>query len=107
MSATTTDGICCTPDRRYMVIRGRLWRLSNPFLDPTEHERLVSELMSARRAVRAATEPRERVAARQRVDAAKRALGERGDVWWQDGAPDYNRRPIRDTPYASWFSASH
>lgn len=106
MSATTTDGMC-TPDRRYMVIRGRLWRLSNPFLDPADHERLVSELMSARRAVRAAADPQVRVAARQRVDAAKRALGERGDVWWQDGAPDYNRKPVLDTPYAAWFSASH
>lgn len=96
---------CCTPDRRYMVIRGRLWRLSNPGLKPEEHERLVRELMSARRAVRDAAEPRLRIAARQRVDAAKRALGERGEVWWTDGAPDYNRRLVRDTPYAAWFES--
>ena len=24
-----------TPDRRYFVVRGRLWRLSNPSLHPT------------------------------------------------------------------------
>jgi hypothetical protein len=103
--SVTTVGIRCTPDRRYMVIRGRLWRLSNPILDPAEHERLVRELMSARRAIRAATDSRVRLAARQRLDAAKRALGERGDVWWNDGSPDYNRRPISDTPYADWFSS--
>jgi hypothetical protein len=40
------------------------------------------------------------------VDAAKRALGERGPVWWTDGAPDYNRRMARNTPYASWFAAT-
>ena len=87
-----------------MIIRGRLWRLSNPFLDPTEHERLVAEIIGARRAVRSAAEARERVAARQRMDAAKRALGERGDVWWDDGAPDYNRQRVNDTPYAEWFA---
>ncbi len=27
-----------------MVIRGRLWRLSNPFLDPADHERLVKAI---------------------------------------------------------------
>jgi hypothetical protein len=95
---------CYTPDRRYMVIRGRLWRLSNPFLDPAEHERLVHELMSARRAVLTNADSRERMAARQRVDTAKRALGERGDVWWEDGSPDYNRRLVGNTPYSAWFA---
>lgn len=93
-----------TPDRRYFVVRGRLWRLSNPSLDPQVHERLVRELMDARRAVRSAESPEERIAARLRVDCAKRALGERGAVWWNDGAPDYNRQLANDTPYASWFN---
>jgi hypothetical protein len=99
-----TQSDCCTPDRRYMIIRGRLWRLSNPSLDPAEHERLVRELMNARRAVLYARESAERMAARQSVDAAKRALGERGAVWWDDGSPDYNRRLVVNTPYAAWFS---
>ena len=105
MFSIRTSEDCCTPDRRYMVIRGRLWRLSNPFLDPVEHKRLVSELMDARRAVQHASDPRERIAARSRVDRAKRALGERGDVWWNDGAPDYNRQRVCDTPYSEWFSS--
>ena len=92
-----------TPDRRYFVVRGRLWRLSNPALDAATHEQLVGELMAARRAVRDANAPRERIAARGRVDAAKRGLGERGEVWWQDGAPDYNHQLAVDTPYADWF----
>jgi hypothetical protein len=41
---------------------------------------------------------------RERVDEAKRALGERGDPWWDDGAPDFNRRMARNTPYADWFA---
>jgi hypothetical protein len=95
-----------TPDRRYFVVRGRLWRLSNPRLDPEIHERLVRELMTARRAVRDAADSKERIAARLKVDAAKKALGERDDVWWEDGAPDYNRRLAVDTPYAAWFNQS-
>jgi hypothetical protein len=93
-----------TPDRRYFVVRGRLWRLSNPCLAPEIHERLVRELMAARRAVRDATDPRDRIAARLKVDAAKKALGERGHVWWDDGAPDYNRHLAVRTPYAAWFN---
>jgi hypothetical protein len=95
-----------TPDRRYFVVRGRLWRLSNPRLDPAMHERLVRELMSARRAVRDATDSKERIGARLRVAAAKKALGEREEVWWDDGAPDYNRCLAVETPYAAWFSQS-
>jgi hypothetical protein len=45
-----------------------------------------------RGAVRDATDSKERIAARLKVDAAKQALGERDEVWWDDGAPDYNRR---------------
>ena len=71
-----------TPDERYFVVRGRLWRTSNPALDPTERERLVHDLMAARRAVRDANDPIALVTAWARVDAAKRLLGERGPVWW-------------------------
>lgn len=95
-----------TPDRRYFVVRGRLWRLSNPCLEPEAHERLVRDLMNARRAVRDSTNSKDRIAARLRVGAAKRALGERGTVWWDDGAPDYNRKLALDTPYAAWFAES-
>ena len=95
-----------TPDRRYFVVRGRLWRLSNPFLDPKDHEQLVRDLMTARRAVRDAHEPQTRIAARLKADAAKRALGERGDVWWNDGAPDYNRQLAVNTPYAAWYKGA-
>jgi len=95
-----------TPDGRYFVVRGRLWRLSNPGLEPEERERLVHELMAARRAIRSVRDDPEALAGvRARVDAAKRALGERGPVWWSDGAPDYNRQLVRDTPYAEWFSS--
>lgn len=97
-----------TPDGRYFVVRGRLWRCANPALSDDERQTLVTRLMSARRAV--ATARREDDApslaqARRAVDEAKRALGERGPVWWTDGAPDYNRHLVHNTPYAAWFAA--
>jgi len=97
-----------TPDGRYFVVRGRLWRTSNPGLAPEERQRLVDALMKARRDVAAALRARDgnaERAARKAVDAAKRALGERGPVWWTDGAPDFNRRMAANTPYADWFAA--
>ena len=42
--------------------------------------------------------------AKAAVDAAKRSLGERGPVWWDDGSPDWNRHLARNTPYADWFA---
>jgi hypothetical protein len=60
--------------------------------------------MDAKRAIRDAADSKERIAARLRVVAAKKALGDRDDVWWDDGAPDYNRRLAADTPYAAWFT---
>ena len=95
-----------TPDGRYFVVKGRLWRCSNPALDDKTRHGLVSSLMTARREVRSAKAGRgDLAAARASVDAAKRALGERGPVWWEDGAADYNRRMAANTPYAGWFTA--
>ena len=94
-----------TPDGRYFVVRGRLWRMSNPALHPEVRGALVSGLMRARRAVRDAKAGRgDLTAARAAVDGAKHALGERGAPWWTDGAPDYNRRMAANTPYAGWFA---
>ena len=97
-----------SPDRRYFVVRGRLWRRSDPSLDQERRDVLVRDLMRARRDVGAAGRAGDAEAvadARSRVDRAKRALGERGPVWWTDGAPDLNRHLVRNTPYAAWFAA--
>lgn len=96
-----------TPDGRYLVVRGRLWRTSNPALEDDVRAQLVHALMDARRAVAAAKRRQDQsaeAAARQAVDTAKHGLGERGPVWWDDGAPDYNRHLARNTPYADWFA---
>ena len=95
-----------TPDGRYFVVRGRLWRTTNPAIDPDERQRLQRELMAARSALgraRRAGDDAGRKAARLAIDEAKVALGERGPVWWADGAPDCNRRMAVNTPYRAWY----
>lgn len=97
-----------TPDGRYIIVRGRLWRHARPDLPPDERERLVKALMQARRSVREGMRIDDATAiaaARAAVDAAKHGLGERGPVWWTDGAPDLNRHMARTTPYAAWYAA--
>jgi len=75
-------------DERWIVIDGRRWRRSDPSLPEERRKELVSELMSARSAVgwakRRGDQEAER-AARDRVHAAKIALGERGPKWWDEG----------------------
>ncbi len=94
-----------TPDGRYFVVRGRLWRRTNPALPESERVRLVAELSRARAALRRDPDSsaEDRRVARRRVDTTKRRLGERGPVWWTDGAPDYNRHMAVNTPYRAWF----
>jgi len=96
-----------TPDGRYLVVRGRLWRATNPHLPEEQRQAAVRQLMAARREVgraRRQADPQALVRAGAAVDAAKRALGERGPVWWNDGAPDYNRHLAKNTPYAAWHA---
>jgi hypothetical protein len=97
-----------TPDGRYFVVRGRLWRCTDPALPEPERQQLTQELMRARAAVGRARRSGDTAAekrARASVHAAKLALGERGPVWWSDGAPDYNRHLVTNTPYRGWFES--
>lgn len=95
-----------TPDGRYFLVAGRLWRATDPSIPEARRQDLVRDLMGARRAVKNAKrgdgdlEP-----ARVAVSAAKIELGERGPVWWCDGAPDFNRHFAKVTPYAEWAAA--
>jgi hypothetical protein len=95
-----------TPDGRYIVVRGRLWRSSNPGLGQEARQALVDRLMDARRDVKSALKAGDGEAlraARSRVQAAKEGLGERGQPWWNDGTPDLNRHKVENTPYSDWW----
>lgn len=108
MTGRARTPVTLTPDGRYLIVRGRLWRATNPKLDATERQALTARLMQARRDVAKANRAQDASLlrkARAEVQAAKLGLGERGPVWWDDGAPDYNRKLAKNTPYGQWFDA--
>lgn len=79
-----------TADGRYIIVDGRKWRATDPSLPEERRQQLVHELMQARRDIAAAKRRADRdaeQAARQRVHAAKVALGERGTPWWERDQP--------------------
>ncbi|AWH95138.1 DUF3253 domain-containing protein [Dietzia psychralcaliphila] len=74
----TSNEVEHTEDGRYIVVRGRRWRATDPSIPDTLRTELVSALMTGRRLVKT-----EGDAARVMVHDAKVALGERGDPWWE------------------------
>lgn len=106
--AKSRKGPLATPDGRYIVINGQVWRCANPSLPHERREALVAALMEARRTVRQAKRRGDAAGlrdARAKVNEAKIALGERGPVWWDDGARDWNRHKVANTPYAGWYAS--
>ncbi|WP_113910472.1 hypothetical protein [Roseovarius dicentrarchi] len=95
-----------TPDGRYFVARGRLNRCTDPALDDSTRRAGIKALMQARRAVmQAGSDPCAMRDARAAVDAAKVRLGERGPVWWSDGAPDEAGIAPETSSYAAWWAS--
>lgn len=84
-----------TPDGRYIVVKGRRWRATDPEIPEDVAAGLRRHLMAARRAVAAARRNEDTAAekrARSRVQAAKVALGERGTAWWEQSAAERRKR---------------
>ena len=92
-----------TPEGRDIIVRGRLWRKSNPNLTEDERTRLVSDLMTARRAVKEVAGDQRRLReARKAVDTAETFLGERGHACgWT--ARQITIGTCRNTPYSDWY----
>jgi hypothetical protein len=67
-------------------IDGRRWRATDPSIPPALRQELVEELMRARRAIkllRVVGDAGLLADAHRQAHAAKVALGERGDPWWE------------------------
>ena len=82
--------------RTHLLIDGRRWRATDPSIPEALRAELVRELMSARRAVGAAAadDPAATQRARDRVQDAKVALGERGEPWWDAPTESGRRRRV-------------
>ncbi|ASM71854.1 MULTISPECIES: hypothetical protein [Roseobacteraceae] len=93
-----------TPDGRYFLSRGKLWRMTDPALPDDLRRAAIKRMMRARLEVRRAEDAAAQQEARARVDAAKVALGERGPVWWDDGAPDETGAAPEASSYAAWWA---
>ena len=96
-----------TPDGRYVIVQGRLWRAPDPTLPAAARVRHTRDLLNGRRALKAAKAAGDEAAiaaARAVIRDAEVGLGERGPVWWKDGTPDLNRQLARNSPYAAWFA---
>ena len=97
-----------TPDGRYFVDNGKLWRCRNPSLPADVRQNLVNELMAARREVKnakASNDAEQLKGARAKVQKVKVKLGERGPVWWDDGSPDFAQRNVKNTSYSEWYES--
>ncbi|MEA5360082.1 hypothetical protein VA596_11085 [Amycolatopsis sp., V23-08] len=82
-----------TPDGRFIVVNGRRWRATDPEIPDDVRDRLQKHLMAARRAVGAAGDDDDaRARARERVQLAKVALGERGEPWWEQTSAQRRER---------------
>jgi hypothetical protein len=71
----------------FIEIDGRRWRATDPAIPEPFRKELVDELMRARRAVGVLLRAGDHdllADARAQVHAAKVALGERGEPWWED-----------------------
>ncbi|WP_181273955.1 biopolymer transporter Tol [Brevibacterium oceani] len=82
-------------DERWLIVKGRRWRRTDPALEPSVIEELKSHLGAARNAVKQAKrrgDGNELAEARRRVDAAKHGLGERGEYWWDMSLEDRRQR---------------
>jgi hypothetical protein len=86
-----------TDDGHYVVIDGRRWRATDPSIPEERRIELVRILMAWRRAVRNTAGTPGESDARAGVQAAKVALGERGQPpWWEQ--TDKQRRERWETP---------
>lgn len=89
MSAPTT------PDGHHVVINGRKWRATDPAIPDEIRDELQHALMAARRAIAQShrdDDPEAERQARDRVQTAKVALGERGTPWWEQSPEERERR---------------
>ena len=77
----------------YIVIDGRRWRATDPYIPDERRDELVRILMAWRREVRRTKGTPQESDARAGVQSAKVALGERGSPpWWEQSEEQRRNR---------------
>ncbi len=87
-----------TPDGHYFVIDGRRWRATDPAIPEERRAELTRILMAWRREVKTTKGTEREKTTRAGVQAAKVALGERGDKWWEQSDQEREARWSADVP---------
>lgn len=100
-----------TPDGRYFVVKGQLWRCSDPSLAADKRQLLVNQLMNARRQVKAAKargDLEQLQSARADVNSAKVALGSVARCGGMMAAPTTTalKLPTHPMPSGTWRAVS-
>lgn len=94
-----SDPLEMTEDGHHVVINGRKWRATDPLIPEDRRDELTKILMAWRREVRSTQGTDEENASRAGVQAAKVALGERGQPpWWEQSDAERRRRWSVDVP---------
>ena len=95
-----------TPDGRYFVVRGRLWRMASPGLNEAERTDLVGRLMRARRAVRDAKRSAYVDAEANAHRPWTRSSGARREWAGMVGRRLAGSQPVhgKNTTYADWYA---
>lgn len=88
-----------TDDGHHVVIDGRRWRATDPDIPDERRRELQRILMAWRRDVRRTKGTDEERRSRDGVQAAKVALGERGQPpWWEQSDAERRARWEADVP---------
>lgn len=87
-----------TLDGHYFVIEGRRWRATDPDIPEERRAELTRILMAWRRDVKSTRGTDQEKRSRAGVQAAKVALGERGDPWWKQSDAERRKRWSADVP---------
>jgi hypothetical protein len=87
-----------TPDGRYVVVDGRRWRATDPDVPQERRDELQRALMAWRREVKRVRGTDDERRARDGVQAAKVALGERGTPWWEQSDDERRARWEAEVP---------
>jgi hypothetical protein len=93
------DEPATTDDGRYIIVGGRRWRATDPAIPEGRRQELTDVLMAWRRDVRRTKGTDDEARSRAGVQAAKVALGERGQPpWWEQTAEERRARWEAEVP---------